>query len=140
MPKYEDYDELLQNIKNNFIIYTQQSILENYYTNMFDMWLEIDAGTGFGQHLIHLFETSFPGYITQEIRNELYIAGKHIVFGIQSLMSYNKKVTIKGILSFSKNYIDIQFNDFGNWCDGISSALYEESSEYEREFGKKENK
>lgn len=42
---------------------------------------------------------------------------------------------LKDILEITENFILEQMSDFDNWCDEISQAMYEDTSEYEREFG-----
>jgi hypothetical protein len=37
------------------------------------------------------------------------------------------------ILYFTEKFILEQLDDFDNWCDDISQAMYEETSEYQTE-------
>lgn len=96
------------------------------------MWLMCEMDIEFTYQ--NVFKTEFEQYITSEIESKLYFAGHNVKFAIKAFMSYNKKATLNTVLNFMENFILEQIYDFDNWCDEIGQAMYEETSEYEREF------
>ena len=44
-----------------------------------------------------------------------------------------RNATLKNVLDFTEEFLSEQLDDFDNWCDDISQAMYEESSDYERD-------
>ena len=81
------------------------------------------------------FKEQFSQYMNSEIEGLLFFAGKNIVFAINTFMLCKDNAKLKDVLNFTEKFILEQLDDFDNWCDDISQAMYEETSEYEREFG-----
>ncbi len=126
------YAERLNRVKHKLIKECKQLIVENW-EQMFNMWLSCEMDIEITYQTI--FKNEFERYITSEIENILFIAGHNVKFAISAFMSYNKKATLNTVLKFMEIFILEQLDDFDNWCDEISQAMYEETSEYEREFG-----
>jgi hypothetical protein len=111
---------------------------------MFDMWLNCEADMAFGFGYIDKFKKHFSQYMNKDIEQNLYIAGKNINFAISTYMEMydddDDDVELDDVLKFTEKFIENQIIDFDNWCDEISMAMYEESSDYERdeqEYNKK---
>ena len=135
------YDQKLDLVKKSLIKHCRKCISDNW-DKMFDMWLSCDAGMEFGHVYINEFKKEFSQYMNKDIiRNNLYIAGKNIKFAISAFMGmYDDELDLDSVLKFTEKFIDNQITDFDNWCDEISMAMYEETSEYEREFGEEKEK
>jgi hypothetical protein len=48
-------------------------------------------------------------------------------------MSYKDNAELDDVLDFTEEFVSSQMNKFTDWCDDIQMAMYEESSECERE-------
>jgi len=123
-------------VRTSLISHCKESITENW-DKMFDMWLSCEADMEFGHGYQNIFKEEFAKYITPEIDSLLWLAGKNIVFAIVAFMSYKDNASCDDVVNFTENFVTAQLDDFDNWCEDISMAMYEESSEYEREHGNK---
>lgn len=133
------YSEKFELVRKSLISYCKQSIIE-YWEKCFDMWLSEEADMVFGNGYKNKFKEQFSQYMNSEVDGILWLAGKNIVFAISAFMSYKDNLDLDDVLNFTENFVSEQLDDFNNWCDHISQTMYEETSEYEREFGdKKEN-
>ncbi len=126
------YEERFNRVKDKLLTKCKNMIIYNW-DRMFDMWLSYEMDIEFTYN--HVFKTEFEHYITDEIERKLLFAGQNVKFAIKAFMSYNKKATLNTVLKFMESFMLEQLDDFNNWCDEISEAMYEESSEYEGEFG-----
>jgi hypothetical protein len=126
------YEEKFDIAKNKLIKKCKELIIYNW-ERMFGMWLGCEMDIEFTYQ--HIFKTEFEQYVTDEIESKLFFAGHNVKFAIRAFMSYNKKATLNTVLKFMESFILEQLDDFDNWCDEIGMAMYEETSEYEREFG-----
>jgi hypothetical protein len=128
------YEQKFQLVRDSLILHCKKCIRTNW-EQMFDMWLSIDAGMDFGHAYQDKFKEEFSRYMNSDIETNLFIAGKNVVFAIGAFMAYKKSAKLNDILEFTELFMSEQLDDFTNWCDEISQAMYEETSEYEREFG-----
>ncbi len=106
---------------------------------MFDMWLVHDADMEFGDGYQDKFKEQYRQYMNPQIEEQLWLAGKHIVFAINAFMSYKDDANCNDVIDFTEKFVSEQLNDFDNWCDDIRQSMFEETSEYEREFGNRNN-
>jgi hypothetical protein len=127
------YQDKLDLVRISLINHCKKCISNNW-EQMFDMWLSIDAGFAFGHGYQDIFKEQYRRYMNSNIETTLFIAGKNIAFAIKAFMTCKKNANLNDILKFTENFILEQLDDFTNWCDEISQAMYEETSEYEREF------
>lgn len=77
------------------------------------------------------FISEFDKYITSDVELVLFISGKNLVYAIGAHMTPDSNLS--DILSFTHDFIEGQLDDFDNACDDISSAMYEGSSDCERD-------
>ena len=130
----ETFDKKFATVKKNIINHCRKCITDNW-EKMFDMWLSCEAHWEFGNGFRSIFEQEFGNYMTSEIKDSLWLAGKHILFAVSAFMSYKEHAKLDDLLNFTEKFVSRQLDedDFDNWCGEISTAMYEETSEYERE-------
>jgi len=128
------YEQKFELVRNSLISYCKDCITENW-ERMFDMWLSCEADMEFGHGYQNKFKEQFSQYMTSDIEALLWLAGKNIIFAINAFMSYKDDAELSDVLDFTEKFISEQLDDFDNWCDDIAQAMYEETSEYERDFG-----
>ena len=133
-----DYHDKLDIVRNTIITESTQRITENW-ERMFDMWLMYEADWEFPYIYKKAFNHQFAQYIKPEINTLFYVAGKNIVFAINTYMSVKNDADLYDVLTFVERFIGEQLDDFDNWCDDIGTAMYEESSEYEIEIARENN-
>jgi hypothetical protein len=102
---------------------------------MFDMWLSCEADMEFGYGYQNKFKEQFSEYMNEDVNDALWLAGKNIIFAINAFMGCKDDADLDDVLAFTEKFVSEQLDDFDNWCDHIGSAMYEETSEYEREHG-----
>jgi hypothetical protein len=131
-----EYEERFELVRESIITHFKRCISENW-ERMFDMWLSCEADMVFGYGYQTKFKEQYSQYMNSDIDARLYLVGKNVVYAICAFMEYKKNAKLQDILNFTEMFVSKQLNDFGNWCGEISSAMYEESSECEREFGER---
>jgi hypothetical protein len=100
---------------------------------MFDMWLSCEADMVFGDGYRAKFKEEFSNYMTPEIEDKLWFMGGNVVCAISAFMNYKDEASLDDILDFTEQFVSSQMDSFTNWSDHISMAMYEESSDCERE-------
>ncbi len=130
----EKYATKLNLVEVEFIKYCKKCISDNW-NQMFHMWLEHEADMTFGYGYHNAFEKEFSQYMNTKIKDTLWFAGKNIIFALNAFTSYNKNVKLEDVLKFIELFVEQQLRDFDNWCEDIREAMFEETDEYEREFG-----
>ena len=126
------YSEKFEIVKNAIITESKNRITHNW-ERMFDMWLSCEADMEFSNIYKTSFNDEFTKYMTADIETLLWLSGKNIVFAIGAYISVKEDYELNDVLSFTESFIENQLEDFDNWCDDIGMAMYEESSEYERD-------
>ena len=129
------YEEKLEIVQWSLIKYCKDCLIENY-EKMFDMWLIHDCDLKFGNGYHNIFKVQFENYMNPEINNQLFFAGTNLLYAIRAFISYKGDYELDELLNFTEKFIEEQIGEFSNWCEDISSAMYEETSEYERENNK----
>jgi hypothetical protein len=124
------YQEKFELVRAALIKSCKDCISHNW-DRMFDMWLSCEADMSYAYQ--HEFKQQFSEYMNSEIESQLFFAGKNIVFAISAFMKIKRNASLKNVLDFTENFISEQLDDFDNWCDDIGQAMYEESSDYERD-------
>ncbi len=126
------YEEKIARVKIALINFIKESIISRYnYCNEFHMW----SYTAIKDAYISKFKDEFSQYMNNDIEEKLWFAGHNISFAVQTYINITPNYTLNKLLNFVEEFVRIQLDDFENWCEDISSAMYEETSEYEREFG-----
>jgi hypothetical protein len=124
------YSEKFEIVKNTIIDECKERVKNNWH-QMFDMYLSCEACMEFPDIYKDAFRSEFDKYITSDVELVLFISGKNLVYAIEAHMTADS--SMNDILSFTHDFIEGQLDDFDNACDDISSAMYEESSECERD-------
>lgn len=132
------YSEKFEIVKNNIIRNSKERITDNW-DGAIDMWLNYEADWEFPEIYKKAFNHEFAQYMNPDIETLLWLSAKNIVFAIVTYMSVKGNTNLDDILKFTKRFIEEQLDDFDNWCDDIGTAMYEESSEYEREIARENN-
>jgi hypothetical protein len=132
------YSEKFEIVKANIIKECKKDISDNWLM-MFDMWLSCEADMEFSHNYKKAFNDEFAQYMKPEIETLLWLSGKNIVFAISTYMSIKEDADLNDTLAFTERFIENQLDDFDNWCDHIGIAMYEESSEYERDNARDNN-
>jgi hypothetical protein len=120
------YEERLEIVEWSLIKHCKDCIIKNH-EQMFDMWLECEADMAFGYGY---------QYMNHEINSQLFFAGTNLLYAIRAFISFKEDYELDELLNFTEKFIEQQLGAFDNWCEDISSAMYEETSEYERENNK----
>ena len=100
---------------------------------MFDMWLDSEADMEFGYGYLGEFKKEFSKYINSGIDEKLWFMGGNVVCAIGAFMSYKDEAELDDVLDFTEEFVKSQMNKFTDWCDDIQMAMYEESSDCERD-------
>lgn len=106
-----------------------KDIDENYNYQMVEQWLQYDAGSEFGETYSMIFKNEFGNYVKEDFEHLLFNLGNTLAFTMSAYMKTHPKSNKIKFLAFMKEYLDLQFEDFGNW----GQSLYEEFPESERE-------
>jgi len=126
------YSEKFEIVKNNIIKECNRVIQDNWLM-MFDMWLSCEADWEFPNIYKSEFNKEFSIYMNPEVETLLWLSAKNIVYSIGGYMSSKEDAELEDILVYTENFIERQLDDFDNWCDHIGMAMYEDSSDYERD-------
>ena len=106
-----------------------KDIDENYNYQMVEQWLQYDAGSEFGETYSMIFKNEFGDYVKEDFEHLLFNLGNTLAFTMLAYIRTHTTSTKKKFLAFMKEYLDLQFEDFGNW----GQSLYEEFPESETE-------
>ena len=124
------YSEKFEIVKNNIIAKCKDSVSKNWL-QMFNMWLSCEADLTFRCIYEDAFNAEFEKYMTSVADFVIRISAKNLVYAIVAHMTPDSNLS--DVLSFTHDFIDEQLNDFDNSCDDIMMAMYEESSDCERD-------
>ena len=120
------YTEKLALVKAALIIYCKQRITDNWDKH-FDMWLDHEADMEFGHGYQDAFNKEFSKYMNSTIKDTLWLAGINIGFAIGAFISYKKNAKVSDVLEFTEQFLLQQLDTFDNWCEDISSAMYDDN-------------
>lgn len=128
------YEHKLALAKHALITHCRESITE-HWNGHFDMWLSLDADLVFCQGYVDKFQEQFSQYMNDDIESLLWHTGHNIQYALGAFMKYKDSPELDDVLDYTELFIKEQIGDIDNWCDAIGQAMYEETSEYERENG-----
>jgi len=126
------YDKKLVLVKHSVLEDFRKRITANW-ERMFDMWLSFEADMEFGYGYQDKFKEHFSKYINKEVDDKLWFMGGNVVCAISAFMNYKDEACLDDILDFTEQFVSSQMDSFTNWSDHISMAMYEESSQCERD-------
>jgi hypothetical protein len=126
------YTEKLALVEHAVKVHFRKCITDNW-EKMFDMWLSCEADMAFGYGYQGEFKKEFSKYMNSSIDDKLWFMGGNVVCAIGGFMSYKDNAELDDVLDFTEEFVSSQMNKFTDWCDDIQMAMYEESSECERE-------
>ena len=128
------YEQKFEFVRNSLISYCRDCISENY-ERMFDMWLRCEADMEFGHGYQDIFKEHFGDYITDEIKAQLWFAGKNIVYVIKTFIKIQEDYSLEELLDFVDTFVSEQLTDFTNdyecdhWFYNDNNDNYENSSD-----------
>lgn len=126
------YEEKFELVRNSLISYCKECISENY-ERMFDMWLSMEADMEFGLGYQDKFKEQFGDYITDEIKAQLWFAGKNIIYAINSfILLKNDDYELNELLEFVEKFISEQLDDFDNDYD--TTEWFNNDNENDEEY------
>ena len=96
---------LLESIKDN---------ITNHHNELFHIWLNIDADMAFGYAYQNIFKEHFEDYITEEVKAQLWFAGKNIVYAIKAFIKIQEEYSLEELLDFVDTFVSEQLTDFTN--------------------------
>lgn len=100
--------------RTKFVVECKKVITENF-ENMFNMWLHHEADMEIGHIYQDIFKEYFGDYITNEVKSQLWFAGKNIIYAISAFMIIKKeKYKLKDLLDFVDTFIAEQMDNFEN--------------------------
>ena len=126
------YDEKLVLVKYSVLEHFRKHITDNW-EKMFDMWLSCEADMVFGHGYQEKFKEHFSKYMNTEVEDKLWFMGGNVVCAISAFMNYKDEACLEDILDFTEQFVKSQMSEFTNWCDDIQMAMYEGSSQEERD-------
>lgn len=111
------YDRF-QLVRETLIPYCERLILGKH-NSYFNMWLTVDAEMDIGYTYVRIFREHFRNdYITEDVRNQLYFAGKNIVYSIKAFIYIkNNNYILEELLNLVKKFISEQLDNFENDYD-----------------------
>ena len=113
MSYYERFDLVRQSL----LKHCKQCISENHGT-MFYMWLSMEADMEFGHGYQDICKEHFGDYITEQIKAQLWLAGKNIIYAINSFISLKEgDYELHDLLNFVEKFVTEQLDDFDNDYD-----------------------
>jgi len=127
-----DYESKLALAKTEIIYYCTQHI-QNNWKKMFDMWLITEADMEFSNVYLDKFNKYFSKYVNAKVASVLWQHSNNTLFAISAFMKYKDEPELDDVLDFTELFIKEQLDNFTDCCDDISMAMYEESSECERD-------
>jgi len=111
------YYQKFELVRSSLITHCRKCISENY-ERMFDMWLSCEADMEFGHGYQNTFKEHFGDYITEEIKAQLWFAGKNIIYAINSFFSLKgDDYELYELLDFVEQFVCAQLDDFDNDYD-----------------------
>lgn len=111
------YEQKFELVRNSLISYCRDCISKNY-ERMFDIWLSCEADMEFGHGYQDIFTEYFGDYITDKIKEQLWFAGKNIIYAINSFISLkNDDYELDELLEFVEKFVSEQLDDFDNDYD-----------------------
>jgi hypothetical protein len=104
-------------VRHSLITHCKECISENF-ERMFNMWLSCEADMEFGRGYQNKFKEHFGDYITDEIKGQLWFAGKNIIYAINSFISLkDNNYELDELLDFVEKFVSEQLDDFDNDYD-----------------------
>ena len=109
--------------------------ITNHHNGFFDIWLGCDANMEFGYAYQNIFKEHFGDYITEEVKAQLWFAGKNIVYAIKTFIKIQEEYSLEELLDFVDTFVSEQLTDFTNdyecdhWFYNDNNDNYENSSD-----------
>lgn len=119
------YAQRLLLVKHRLIDHVRGNI-SHEWDKAFHIWLKSKADMTLGYAYQNIFNQEFSMYTTPEVNALLWLAGKSVVHAISAFMEYREDPQVEDLLDFIEKFISEQMDDFDNWCDEVSIAMYEE--------------
>jgi hypothetical protein len=95
-----------------------QDAITNHHNGFFKIWLGCEADMAFGYAYQNIFKEHFGDYITEEVKTQLWFAGKNILYSIRAFLSLkDNNYSLKELLDFVEAFISEQLEDFENDYD-----------------------
>jgi len=126
------YYQKLAVVEQAVKVHFRNCITDNW-DKMFDMWLDCEADMVFGHGYQAKFKEEFSNYMTSEIDDRLWFMGGNVLCAISGFMSYKDNAELADVLDFTEEFVSSQMGHFTDWCDDIQMAMYEGSSQEERD-------
>jgi type IV secretory pathway VirB6-like protein len=117
---YQEKFERLRKVITEKVLRIMQEYYESGYFN-----IEISDPHYLCEMYVDEFKKEFGSLVTPRVENTLFMAGKMLGFAVQSHQSTTSNFSVKKLIEYVHTFVDLQFDDFGNWCDDISMAMYE---------------
>ena len=117
---YQEKFERLRKVITENVLRIMQEYYESGYFNY-----EIADPHCVWEMYVDEFKKEFGSLVTPHVENKLFMAGKMLGFAVQSHQSTTSNFSVKKLIEYVHTFVDLQFDDFGNWCDDISTAIYE---------------
>lgn len=119
------YEERFQKVKLSLLKFVKEEISSRYqYNREFHMWSYYDIKDAY----VSEFKKEFSKYMNHDIESNLWFAGQNLAFAVQTFINTSPNYTLEKLLKFVDTFLTIQLDDFGNWCNDIMMAMYEENS------------
>jgi len=121
-----EFSERLDIVKELLIIDFKNIVSENH-NKMFDMWIQMEADMAFGYGYQNKFKEHFGNNIDKHTLDQLWFAGKNIIYAINSFITIkSSNYELEELLHFIEEFVSQQFNDFQN---DYESEWYDEDDE-----------
>ena len=120
------YEQKFAIVKKSLIEFVKENITSRYnYCNEFHMW----SYSAIKGAYVSKFKEGFSEYMNSDIESKLWFAGQNIGFAVQTFIDLNPNYTLNKLIKFVETFLTTQLDDFGNWCDDISMAMFDENDD-----------
>jgi hypothetical protein len=131
------YEDKFKRVKERILKEVISIVKEWYQGGYFEF--EIADPHPVWEMYIDEFNKEFGLLVTQNVKDSLFMAGKALGFAVQAHQNTTPTFNVTKLVKFVQTFVEFQFDDFNNWCDEISNAMYEQSSDNEDEVISKVN-
>ena len=130
-----DYEDRIDLVKANLPDEVGREVRKMYLEykdreGFFMCWLRMESNAELPDIYIKHFKHRFGEHITSNVEEKIRLVSGTICHALKAYVdTYEDKIVVKKLTEFVKNFVTEQVEDFGNWCEEVSEAMYVESDD-----------